>query len=261
MDLIIQSTGERRKLPTGASYVYHPSFEKAKAAKELSTVCEEDYPKAKGHDSDELTRAFARAMHYCAWRWSKARRHKDQALWRDRYYAHRDRVVVGNHKLIYRAVNRWMPKSQWADDLLGTCQIVFIQTVAAYNPWIGVRFSTYAFTCLMRALSRQSRRQAADKLATSMSLDVFPEGEPTEIVPEESPDVKLKRIYKFLRDNHSLLSSREKKVLMRRFSLDGRSKAGTLSQVGEEMGLSKERVRQLQLTAIGKIREAVKEEV
>ena len=43
-------------------------------------------------------------------------------------------------------------------------------------------------------------------------------------------------------------------MLIRRFRLDDRQKAGTLEQVGKELGLSKERVRQVQTTALDKLR-------
>ena len=132
----------------------------------------------KVHMADDVTRAYARAMHYAGWRIGTSRRVAERLRWQRIYFGHRDQVVIGNHKLIYRAVSRWMPPSQWADDMVGDCQIVLIQAVAAYNPWLGIRFSTYAFTCLMRALSRLSQRHSADRLSHSLPLDSLPDGEP-----------------------------------------------------------------------------------
>ena len=64
-----------------------------------------------------------------------------------------------------------------------------------------------------------------------------------------------------LRPDNDLLSLREKQVLVRRFSLDEKAPAGTLEQVGRELGLSKERVRQVQASALGKLRAALLREV
>ena len=72
-------------------------------------------------------------------------------------------------------------------------------------------------------------------------------------------DVMQQRIDEFLQANHSLLSPREKMVLVRRFSLDEQAKAGTLEEVGRELGLSKERVRQVQASALGNLRQALLE--
>jgi RNA polymerase sigma factor (sigma-70 family) len=64
----------------------------------------------------------------------------------------------------------------------------------------------------------------------------------------------------YLRAEHPLLTSREKTVLRLRYChVDGRP--DTLEQVGRNLGLSKERVRQLQSAALGKLREALLAEV
>ena len=47
---------------------------------------------------------------------------------------------------------------------------------------------------------------------------------------------------------------------MRRFSMDVQTKSGTLEQVGRALGLSKERVRQVQASALDKLRKALSEE-
>ena len=259
MNTQLLSGSTKRQTTTDVPYfVSHDSFDMPGA--------EEVYgPAAGGQDfaatymPDEVTRDFARRMHYAAWRLSRATDGRRRAHWKREYFSFRDRVVLGNRKLIYRAVRRWMPAAMWADDMTGDCQVVLIQAVAAYNPWMGVRFSTYAFTCLMRALSRLSQRQAADRLSKSLPLDVLPYGEPRDRGGVEASAAGAQPIDEYLREGHGLLSSREKQVLMRRFSLDERAKAGTLEQVGRELGLSKERVRQVQASALGKLRRALLE--
>lgn len=253
----VSSTGARQTSENGPAYILHPSFEEMHTEEEYATV--EIDQGDQGHLSDEQTRMLARAMHFAAHKMAQSSNERDRKKWEQRYYNYRDEIIVGNRKLIYRAVHRWAPRGYWTDDMIGQCQIVFIQSVAAYNPWIGIRFSTYAFTCLIRALSRLSRRQSNDRLANSLPLDIFPEGEPGAAAPVEAPETRLGRIYEFLQENHPLLTDREKRVIIRRFNLDGQEKKGTLTQVGKELGLSKERARQLQITALDKIRQAIKE--
>jgi RNA polymerase nonessential primary-like sigma factor len=55
------------------------------------------------------------------------------------------------------------------------------------------------------------------------------------------------------------LSDRQQEVLARRFGLFGHDE-GTLEEVGEAVGLTRERVRQIQLEAIKKLNEIVKED-
>jgi RNA polymerase primary sigma factor/RNA polymerase sigma factor len=144
--------------------------------------------------------------------------------------------------------------------MIGDSHIVLIQAVAAFNPWLNIRFSTYAYTCLVRALARKARRSAADRLAHALSFDAFPDGEPRD--PREAwippPGSGSVRIEDFLRADHPLLSPREKTVIARRFSLAEGGDRPTLEAVGEAVGLSKERVRQVQAAAIGKLRKALK---
>jgi RNA polymerase primary sigma factor/RNA polymerase sigma factor len=237
--------------------VTHPSFEEADAESVYGVWQGDGAEFASTHMPDEVTRECARRMHYAAYRAAHATDARGRDRWRQAYLHCRDQVVLGNRKLVYRAVRRWMPAATWADDMIGDCQIVLIQAVAAYNPWMGIRFSTYAFTCLMRALSRLSQRHANDRLSKSLPLESLPDGEPRDLATEDQPGARLQRIDEFLRESHGLLSTREKMVLVRRFSLDEQAKAGTLEQVGRELGLSKERVRQVQASALGKLRKAM----
>lgn len=252
------SKGIRQAPSTGPAYILHPSFHEADAEERYSSVNPADYPSSgAAHFSDEMTQAYARAMHYAGFRVATCESDKEKELWKDLYFRFRNAIIEGNRNLIFRAVQRWSPRADRVDDMIGACQIVFVQAVAAYNPWIGVRFSTYVFTCLMRALSRLGKQMGRDRLSTSLSLDSFQEEGAENACIEEPINVKLQRVLAFLQDGNSLLSSREKAVIIRRFNLKGGSQCQTLAQVGEEIGLSKERVRQLQNGALGKIREAL----
>jgi len=99
--------------------------------------------------------------------------------------------------------------------------------------------------------------QAADRLSKSLPLEALPDGEPRDSGSVEQSPSHLPAFDEYLREGHELLSSREKEVLKRRFNLNVQTKAGTLEQVGREMGLSKERVRQVQASALTKLRTAL----
>lgn len=235
-------------------FVYHPSFEAAGADQELGE------PPADGAEAafmtDEVTRAWARHMHYAAWRAATASRAREATRWRRRYYTCRNRIILGNRNLTFRAVRKWRPDGPFADDLAGECQIVLIKLVASFNPWLPIRFSTYAFTCLLRALSRLSQRQAADRLSRCLPLDAVAGGGPTYLTAEEPGRSMPTAIDSFLQPGHTLLTPREKLVLIRRYRCDDH-RIQTLEEVGHDLGLSKERVRQLQNAAIGKLRQAL----
>lgn len=238
-------------------YIHHPAFVRpgsAEAFDPYALLATPPDPESR-YMPDEVTREHARRMHYAAARAHAARTRTCRGCWMATYYALRDRIVLGNRKLIYRAVRRRMAGDNRADDVIGDCHIVLIQVVAAFNPWLDVRFSTYAYTCLVRAMSRASRRLASDRLARALPFDVLPDGEPRGRDPLDTPASSgTLRLDEFLRAGHPLLSDREKAVVSLRFPLADGSAGLTLEEVGRGVGLSKERVRQVQESALGKLR-------
>jgi RNA polymerase sigma factor (sigma-70 family) len=255
---VVTSPRKPRNPGDGPYYVEHESFALPDAEELYGPESSESEDFDQAHMPDDTTRDHARRMHYAAYRMAHSEGSR-RKYWQAIYLRFRDRIVLGNRKLVYRAVRRWTPASAWGEDMIGDCQVVLIQAVGAYNPWLGIRFSTYAFTCLMRALSRLSQRHAADRLARSVPLEALPDGEPRDLSTDDESPAGTARLDEFLNDSHDLLSSREKMVLQRRFSLDEQAKGGTLEEVGRELGLSKERVRQVQACALGKLRKALLE--
>ncbi len=241
-------------------YVWHPSFEAADAARQydarVALDASGDYETS--YMPDDVTRDHARRMHYAAHRTRAAHTAGTRRRWTAAYLALRDRIVLGNRKLVYRAVRRRMAVSNRADDLVGECHIVQLQAVAAFNPWLDVRFSTYAYTCLVRALSRLSQRLASDWLARATSLDALPDGEPgRRPTGEQLASTGSLHLDDYLREDHPLLTDREKRILSHRFGGVPGAPTPTLETVGRAVGLSKERVRQVQASALEKLRRAL----
>jgi len=256
-----QPTHRAQRTSALPGYVHHESFVDRKARHECDAagLIENPIDYSDRYMPDDVTRDHAKRMHYAAYRMHVARTPADVARWKATYIGLRDRIVLGNRKLIYRAVRRRMALPNRADDLIGDCHIVLIQAVAAFNPWLGIRFSTYAYTCLVRALSRLSQRMNSDWLTRSTSLDALPDGEPRGRIsnPSDTGAALQIPIEEFLKHDHPLLSDREKQILTHRFTLHESPVTRTLEQVGKALGLSKERVRQVQATALDKLRRAL----
>lgn len=255
-----QPTHREQKTADLPGYVHHESFADRKARPDFDPAELLDNPidYSDKYMPNEVTRDHAKRMHYAAYRMHVARTAAERARWKKAYIALRDLIVLGNRKLIYRAVRRRMALPNRAEDFIGDCHIVLIQAVAAFNPWLGIRFSTYAYTCLVRALSRLSQRMNSDWLTRSTSLDALPDGEPRGRLTGPSDGGALQiPIEEFLRHDHPLLSDREKQILTHRFTLHESPANRTLEQVGKALGLSKERVRQVQASALDKLRRAL----
>ena len=240
-------------------FVQHVAFRRPTAALKYDPMelLNEPLPFTGSFMPDDVSREHSKRMHYAAYRMHHAKTRRELRKWKQHYLDLRDRIVVGNRKLIYRAVQSFARGAQNLEDLAADCHIVLIQAVVAFNPWIGIRFSTYAYTCLLRAMSRIMKRASRDWTQRAISLDSFLEGEPISRANMPTSTIGQYRVEEFLRADHPLLSEREKLVISRRFNLNDVSDSTTLEQVGAELGLSKERVRQVQAAAITKIRQAL----
>jgi DNA-directed RNA polymerase sigma subunit (sigma70/sigma32) len=102
-----------------------------------------------------------------------------------------------------------------------------------------------------------SQRAGTDWLTRSLPLDALPDGEPRHRLPADAAGASQIPIEEYLRDDHPLLSDREKLILAHRYTLHDDPAQQTLEKVGKALGLSKERVRQVQATALDKLRKAL----
>src|SRR5947209_1068578 len=83
-------------------FVLHPSFLEPGADKVYNPrqVTETPRPSGTEHLADDDTRDYARRMHYAAYRWQKAAGGVRADYWKRQYHELRDRIIVGNRKLI-----------------------------------------------------------------------------------------------------------------------------------------------------------------
>ena len=73
---------------------------------------------------------------------------------------------------------------------------------------------------------------------------------------ESAQELREHQIGKIL----SRLDDREQRIIISRFGLDHSQEPQTLKEVGAELGVTKERIRQIEARALDKLRVAVREE-
>ena len=110
-----------------------------------------------------------------------------------------------------------------------------------------------------RMLGLNERTASTDSSVMSDSgktlLDTIPDSavkDPTETLQEES-------VHSNLEDCLSKLSDKQREVVERRFGLHGYS-VSTLEEVGREIGVTRERVRQIQMDALKKLKRILEQE-
>lgn len=93
---------------------------------------------------------------------------------------------------------------------------------------------------------QDSQKTLVDVIADENNID------PSDLVQQEDLEVHITEWLKSL-------AEREREVIIRRFGLQGHDR-GTLEEVGEAVGLTRERVRQLQIEGLKKLRQIVESE-
>jgi len=167
---------------------------------------------------------------------------------------HRDRIVEANTRLVFSIVKKFINVNNQFDDLLSDGIVALIRAVEKFDYDRGFRFSTYATQVVRRNAYRQvvQKQQERAKMVgglQDMDIDVSDEDRGSAISETRWHELRS-RLGLMLGD----LDRREKFIIRARFSLGSHRKVHTLQALADKLGVSKERVRQLERRAMDKLR-------
>lgn len=167
---------------------------------------------------------------------------------------HRDRLVEANLRLVFSIVKKFVNPNNSFDDLLSDGIVALMRGVEKFDFDRGFRFSTYATQVVRRnsyrtVVTKQQERQKVLGGLQDMDID-FSEEERGSAISEKRWHELRSRLSVMLGD----LDRREKFIIRARFSLGSHRKVHTLQALADRLGVSKERVRQLERRAMDKLR-------
>ena len=167
---------------------------------------------------------------------------------------HRDRIVEANTRLVFSIVKKFINANNVFDDLLSDGIVALIRAVEKFDYDRGFRFSTYATQVVRRNAYRQVVQKQQERLKIvgglqDMDIDVSDEDRGSAISETRWHELRG-RLALMLGD----LDRREKFIIRARFSLGSHRKVHTLQALADRLGVSKERVRQLERRAMEKLR-------
>lgn len=216
----------------------------------------------RGLDGEPDEQDLFAALHTCAFQachkpTRKQASAEPRELWVARWQAIREHIVEKNLGLAHLCIRRFRFQSMDEDDVLSEAMCALGRAIDRFNPWRGFKFSTYACNVITRALMRRGKSE-------SRYRHLFPvQHDDTYEKASELPDVHrelcLDRLRVALQQNAGNLTDLEATVLSHRFC-DEKQAELTYQEIGKLVGLSKERIRQIQNTALGKLRAALQED-
>lgn len=204
-----------------------------------------------------------------------ARRYRERRDPRDR-----QRLVAANLRFVVAVARRYRNRGLPLEDLVSEGNVGLLRAAERFDADRGVRFVTYAAwwirQSILAALARARKAEGGEAGAVPhrrprphLSLQA-PRGDRTgpgaldELIADESaerPDAPLGRaeLRRAVAAGLAFLPEREARVLRLYYGLDGRSPR-SLAAVGRELGVSRERARQLRSRGLDLLRRGPRKE-
>jgi RNA polymerase primary sigma factor len=174
--------------------------------------------------------------------------------------ATKNRIISANLRLVVSIAKRYVGPTGDFFELVSDGNMSLMRAVEKFDVSRGNKFSTYASWAIMKNFTRtiSDALRHRDRFCTSHP-EVFSTTMDARADHYEQESAQIRReshVQRILKR----LDERERQIVTSRFGLTRGREPLTLMQVGAEMGVTKERVRQIQCRAMNKLRNAAEED-
>jgi RNA polymerase primary sigma factor/RNA polymerase sigma factor len=169
-------------------------------------------------------------------------------------------LVQANLRLVVSIAKRHITANDDFFALVSDGNMSLIKAVDKFDFSRGNKFSTYASWAIMKNFARTipDEFKHRDRFRTSLEemFTVHEDERSDEHAQESTQRLREEQVARIM----SRLDEREQRIIMSRFGLGHLQEPQTLKEVGADLGVTKERVRQIEARALSKLRVAAKEE-
>jgi RNA polymerase primary sigma factor len=287
---LINEMRAHRLLETKLEYMSHPSFDIAAAAAEIlgpppepadgkpprRTKAPKGLPPylASLYEVPLLSREHEshlfRKMNFLKYKANQIREKIDPARARtsdldeidrlqEEALAVKNQVIRSNLRLVVSIAKRHVGPSNNFFELVSDGNMSLIRAVEKFDYSRGNKFSTYASWAIMKNFARTipEENYRRDRFVTGHE-EMF-EAAADNRADEHEYESALKRMQEAVKGMLGRLDDRERRIIISRYGLGGVNEQ-TLEQLGRELGITKERVRQIEARAQEKLRKIANEE-
>ncbi len=166
----------------------------------------------------------------------------------------KNKIIRSNLRLVVSIAKKHLHGAQDIFELISDGNISLMRAVEKFDYARGNRFSTYASWAIMKNFARSvpKARYLLDRYVTGNDEVLELAGSMGRYEPNATALPELRECLDVVL---AQLSPRERSIIVRHYGLDDDTNAQTLDQLSRIMGLSKERVRQIERRAMDKLRE------
>ena len=172
----------------------------------------------------------------------------------------REQIAETNLALVLAMAKRVRIGENEFGDLVSEGNMALMRSVDKFDCGRGFKFSTYACRSILKAFSRHGLKLAKHRQRFPVEFDpALEQGDGVAAIRADSERQDAAEVREIVEKNRADLSEIERAGVMHRFAFAGTEpgRAPTLAEVGRLVGLTKERVRQIQNSALQKIRIAL----
>jgi RNA polymerase primary sigma factor len=168
----------------------------------------------------------------------------------------KNQIIRANLRLVVSVAKKYSGGPDRFFEAVSEGNVSLMKAVEKFDYTRGFKFSTYATWALQknyaRAYETQSRYADRFRSGHEESLDWAADRRSSGFEQERLQAQREEQVAKII----GCLSDREREIIAKRYGLSGSFEGQTLKEVGADIGVSKERVRQLEGRALAKLREA-----
>ncbi len=170
----------------------------------------------------------------------------------------RDRLIRCNMRLVVNYAKKHAGPADTLWELISDGNVSLLRAVEKFDYGRGNKFSTYASWAIMKNFARSipDEKTHRERFITGHE-DMF-EAQADDRSDEQEQVTQADQAVKKVNHLLDLLDPREREILRMRHGLEGDSPM-TLEQAGQRLGITKERVRQLNVRIMKKLRDYVQE--
>ncbi len=189
-----------------------------------------------------------------------AARAREMVRWFRRGLDARSDLAEANMGLVLAMAKRSRTPNVEFSELVSEGNLALLRSIERFDVSRGYKFSTYACRAILKSFCRLASKWG--RYRQEFPTSFRPELERSDYdvrrheIRQESAVEALREI---LSRNHAKLTELEQRIVLQRFGIHGGGRRHTLSEVGQAVGLSNERVRQIQIAALRKIRTALED--